>query len=62
VKPTVEVRHPQGNGIINSDGRSCCVEIDAETAKTWIFPGLYHLFSVNASFINLGGLRQKGCL
>ncbi|KAI9383654.1 hypothetical protein POPTR_013G110200v4 [Populus trichocarpa] len=38
VKPTVEVRHPQGNGIINSDGRSCCVEIDAEAAKTWIFP------------------------
>jgi Fanconi anemia group M protein len=62
VNPTVEVRHHQGNGIINSDWRPCCVEIDAEAAKTWIFPGLYHLFSFNASFINLGGLRQKGCL
>ncbi|KAL9379788.1 hypothetical protein Peur_028270 [Populus x canadensis] len=38
VKPTVEVRHHQGNGIINSDGRPCCVEIDAEAAKTWIYP------------------------
>ena len=62
VNPTVEVRHLQGNGIINSDGRPCCVEIDAEAAKTWIYPGLYHLFSFNASLINLGGFRQKGCL
>ncbi|KAJ6877878.1 hypothetical protein NC651_030579 [Populus alba x Populus x berolinensis] len=38
VNPTVEVRHHQGNGIINSDGRPCCVEIDAEAAKTWIYP------------------------
>eukprot|EP00258_Populus_trichocarpa_P023752 XP_024439771.1 DEAD-box ATP-dependent RNA helicase FANCM isoform X5 [Populus trichocarpa] len=38
VKPTVEVRHHQGNGIFNSDGRPCCVEIDAEAAKTWIYP------------------------
>ncbi|XP_034896899.1 DEAD-box ATP-dependent RNA helicase FANCM isoform X1 [Populus alba] len=38
VNPTVEVRHLQGNGIINSDGRPCCVEIDAEAAKTWIYP------------------------
>ncbi|KAG5233213.1 DEAD-box ATP-dependent RNA helicase FANCM [Salix suchowensis] len=38
VNPTVEVRHHQGNGIINSDERPCCVEIDAEAAKTWIYP------------------------
>ncbi|KAJ6878418.1 hypothetical protein NC651_030993 [Populus alba x Populus x berolinensis] len=38
VNPTAEVRHHQGNGIINSDGRPCCVEIDDEAAKTWIYP------------------------
>ncbi|KAJ6764055.1 FANCONI ANEMIA GROUP M PROTEIN [Salix purpurea] len=38
VNPAVEVRHHQGNGIINSDERTCCVEIDAEAAKTWIYP------------------------
>jgi Fanconi anemia group M protein len=62
VKPTVEVRNHQGNGIINSDGRPCCVEIDAEAAKTWIYPGLYHLFLSMLFFINLGWFRRKRCL
>ncbi|KAF9670622.1 hypothetical protein SADUNF_Sadunf13G0088000 [Salix dunnii] len=38
MNPKVEVRHHQGNGIINSDERPCCVDIDAEAAKTWIYP------------------------
>ncbi|CAK7344911.1 unnamed protein product [Dovyalis caffra] len=37
VNRTFEVRHLQDNGI-NGDNRPSCIEIDAEAAKTWIYP------------------------
>lgn len=39
-----------------SDGKGCCVPIDIEAAKTWIYPGsfpLFRLFFFNLNFSHM---------
>lgn len=38
-KPLEEISVDQGQFVVE-DERVCCVKIDTETAKTWIYPGI----------------------